>query len=87
MSVIYLRHEIHGTKVACSEPEAKADEAKGWERYEIAALLKPTVNALVDPVAAVDELGELREKYTAKFGAKPHHKKSVETLKRELEAA
>ena len=31
--VIYLRHEKHGTKVACSEDEAKADEALGWTRY------------------------------------------------------
>lgn len=87
MSVIYMRHDIHGTKVACSEPEAVADEAKGWKRYEIAALLKPTVNALAVQAKTVDELAELRKKYAAKFGAKPHHKKSAETLKRELEAA
>ena len=35
MSVIYLKHKTHGNKVATSEDEAKADEARGWERYEV----------------------------------------------------
>lgn len=34
-----------------------------------------------------DELAELREKYATKFGKAPHHKKSADTLKAELEAA
>ena len=32
---IYLRHFIHGTKVAISEAEAIADEKNGWVRYEV----------------------------------------------------
>lgn len=32
--VIYLRHSVHGTKVAVSEEEAKADEKNGWERFQ-----------------------------------------------------
>jgi hypothetical protein len=32
--VIYLRHPVHGTKVAIAEAEAEADEKKGWERYD-----------------------------------------------------
>ncbi len=35
MAVIYLRHIVHGTKVACSEQEAKYDETKGWKRYSL----------------------------------------------------
>lgn len=35
MSVIYMKHETHGNKVATSEDEAKADEARGWERYKL----------------------------------------------------
>lgn len=31
---IYLRHSVHGTKVAVSELEAEADEQHGWVRYE-----------------------------------------------------
>lgn len=35
MAVIYLKHEKHGTKVACEEAEAKYDESRGWVRYVI----------------------------------------------------
>lgn len=28
--VIYLKHPIHGTKVACSEMEAEYDKGNGW---------------------------------------------------------
>ena len=31
--VIYLRHPVHGTKVASSENEAVFDEQNGWVRY------------------------------------------------------
>jgi hypothetical protein len=30
---IYLKHPIHGTKVATMELEAVADEKNGWVRY------------------------------------------------------
>lgn len=33
MAVIYLKHEIHGAKVATLDLEATADEANGWVRY------------------------------------------------------
>ena len=46
--VIYLRHPAHGSKVAIAEAEAEADEKKGWERYELGALLTP-VNELAKP--------------------------------------
>ena len=32
---IYLKHFIHGTKVAISELEAQADEENGWVRYTL----------------------------------------------------
>jgi len=38
MSVIYLRHPIHGAKVAISEEEANNDAVYGWERFDIASL-------------------------------------------------
>jgi len=31
--IIYLRHPVHGTKVATMDLEAEADEQNGWERY------------------------------------------------------
>jgi hypothetical protein len=35
MAVIYLKHPIHGHKVACSDFEADYDENHGWERYTV----------------------------------------------------
>jgi len=35
MAVIYLKHPIHGHKVACSDFEADHDENHGWERYTV----------------------------------------------------
>jgi hypothetical protein len=31
--MIYLKHTIHGHKIATLEAEAAADEKNGWERY------------------------------------------------------
>jgi hypothetical protein len=50
--VIYLRHPIHGNKVAIAEVEAEADEKNGWERYDVGALLtpsEPVLNELAKP--------------------------------------
>jgi hypothetical protein len=30
---IYLKHPLHGTKVATMDLEAEADEQNGWVRY------------------------------------------------------
>ena len=32
--LIYLRHAIHGTKIATMDLEAEADEQNGWERFD-----------------------------------------------------
>ena len=51
MSVIYLSHPIHGSKVACTEAEAKYDEINGWLRYTDATQVdSPEVAALEQPV-------------------------------------
>ena len=34
MALIYLRHLVHGVKIATLEMEAEADEQNGWERIE-----------------------------------------------------
>jgi hypothetical protein len=33
MPIIYMKHPIHGAKVATIEMEAEYDERSGWERY------------------------------------------------------
>ena len=35
MAVIYLRHPVRGTKVACMEAEAVYDEKNGWVRFDV----------------------------------------------------
>lgn len=73
--VIYLKHERHGTKVACSEVEAIDDEKHGWVRFTL------------DPAVIVAQpMPDLAQSYMDRFGKKPHHKKSEATIKRELDA-
>ena len=48
MAVIYMKHDIHGAKVATMELEAVADEANGWVRY--------TLDTPVEEVAPVNVL-------------------------------
>lgn len=47
---IYLRHNVHGTKVAIMELEAIADEENGWVRFD-PAVAAPVV---VEEVNALD---------------------------------
>lgn len=49
--VIYLRHPLHGNKVATSDLEAAADADNGWERFDPSA---PVVEAPVASPAAID---------------------------------
>ena len=55
--VIYLKHPVHGTKVACMEMEAVFDESNGWERYDLvsAPASEPAdaVNALASETLTV----------------------------------
>ncbi len=53
---IYLKHPVHGTKVAIAEAEAKYDERNGWVRYNPEVI---SVNAL-----------EIKRKYTRRAAAK-----------------
>ena len=49
MPIIYMKHPIHGAKVATMEAEAEHDEMQGWERYELDT----------QPEAVVEELDEV----------------------------
>jgi hypothetical protein len=44
MPMIYMRHPIHGVKIASLEMEAEYDETHGWERYTPGE--EPVVNEL-----------------------------------------
>ena len=44
--VIYMRHPVHGKKVAIAVAEAVYDEKNGWERFELG---DPEVNELAKP--------------------------------------
>lgn len=56
---IYLKHPIHGTKVAIADTEAAADEKCGWTRYN------PDTPSAPEDAAPVNTLGTKR-KYTRK---------------------
>ncbi len=38
--VIYLKHPVHGTKVAIGQEEAAHDRLKGWEDYDPVSEMK-----------------------------------------------
>mgnify|MGYP003334992329 CR=1 FL=1 len=63
MSVIYLRHPTHGTKVATSSLEAEYDEGNGWERYtldtpsSVAEVAEPQAEAEAEVEAPDDPRG------------------------------
>ena len=59
MAVIYLKHSVHGHKVACSDIEADYDETHGWERYTLSALsvevnVEETIEEEAAPVNALE---------------------------------
>jgi hypothetical protein len=56
--VIYMRHPLHGNKVAIAEAEAVYDEKNGWERYELG-----------DPDEPVNELAKPRGRPRKEFAA------------------
>ncbi len=52
MPTIYLRHPVHGTKVATMDLEAEADEKCGWVRYNLPTQQQPDA-AVVEPQEVV----------------------------------
>jgi hypothetical protein len=60
MPTIYLRHPVHGTKVAIAHEEARADMRNGWVEFdptarkpEPAPVAAPAVEPAVEPEAPV----------------------------------
>ena len=60
MPVIYMKHEIHGAKVANMEAEAVADEKNGWVRYTL-----DTPAEVAEEVAPVNVLEVKRRRKVA----------------------
>jgi hypothetical protein len=65
MPIIYLKHPIHGTKVATMDAEAEYDEANGWERYELDTQLEPVVEVEEVIAAPVNTLEVKRRRKTS----------------------
>ena len=57
MPIIYMKHPIHGSKVATMEAEAEHDEMHGWERYELDTQPEPVeeVEVLAAPVNTLEK--------------------------------
>jgi len=64
MAEIYLRHPIHGTKLATMELEADADEQNGWVRFDPNNLDDDDDDILPEPVVAVNVLAEAPRRRT-----------------------
>jgi hypothetical protein len=58
MAEIYLRHPIHGTKIATMELEAEADMQNGWMEYDPGApdASDEEEETLPEPAVAVNVL-------------------------------
>jgi hypothetical protein len=54
MPIIYLRHAVHGTKVATMIEEAEADAQNGWIEYNPDTPAKTEVIAEAAPVNTLD---------------------------------
>ena len=63
MAVIYLKHPVHGAKVATLEAEAIYDESNGWMRYDPAT-----------PVQAADEDDEVVNELATRRRGRPRTK-------------
>ena len=56
MAVIYLRHPIHGAKVATLDMEADFDERNGWERYTPGTPSEPAAEPMLLEAAPENQL-------------------------------
>lgn len=63
MAEIYLRHTLHGTKIATMELEAEADEQNGWERFDPNSPYDDD-DILPEPAVAVNILAEAPRRRT-----------------------
>lgn len=63
--MIYLRHPVHGTKVATMELEAEADEQNGWKRFNPdTPVADDDDDILPEPAVTVNVLAEAPRRRT-----------------------
>lgn len=90
--MFFMFHEKHGHKIAYSTNEKERDEKVGWknvteEQFYDRGSKKAKSQEPESPEAQVDPVRlDLIAKYEAKFGKKPHHKSSNETIEKQLAA-
>ena len=65
MPVIYLKHPIHGNKVATMDLEADYDVTHGWEIYELDTQPEPVVEIEEVIAAPVNTLEVKRRRKTS----------------------
>lgn len=73
-------HPRHGVTHAVGS-EIEWNMKNGWVIEEEPITKKP-----LPPVDTTQDLEQLRTKWQAKFGSKPHHKKTAKTLQNELDS-
>lgn len=59
MAVIYLRHPVHGAKVAISDMEVENDLQNGWEEFDPTEPVidpAPEADVVVEDVAPIEAL-------------------------------
>jgi hypothetical protein len=66
MPIVYLKHPIHGSKIATIDAEVQYDEQNGWTRYELDTQPAPVVKEVKEVIAApVNTLDVKRRRKTA----------------------
>jgi len=60
---IYLRHPVHGTKVAISDMEVVMDCENGWEEYDpLEPAMQEETSASSEPISVGNELKARRKR-------------------------
>ena len=66
MPIIYLKHPIHGAKIATIEAEAEHDEEQGWTRCDLNTQSEVVEEAVKEiPAAPVNTMEVKRRRKTA----------------------
>lgn len=76
MSLTAMTHEDHGTHICYTDAEVKACESVGWKK-------DPALSRSLSGEPMVEK--SLVDKYVEKFGVKPHHRMSAETIQAKLD--
>ncbi len=66
MSIVYLKHPIHGTKIATIDAEVQYDEQNGWKRCDLntqSEVVEEVVEEI--PAAPVNTMEVKRRRKTA----------------------